>query len=91
MGRERRDPELARQRGEPVLGRPDPLGAHLHDVAAADVLVQDPAAHAITGLHDDDRGALGRQPAGRREACEPGADDDDVCVARERLGHARAP
>ena len=37
-------------------------GAHLHDLAAADVLVQHPAADALARLHDDDRRTLGRQP-----------------------------
>src|SRR5215216_642956 len=41
------DPELPRERREPVLGGPDPLAAHLHDLALADVVVEQAPAHAL--------------------------------------------
>ena len=67
--------ELGRQRREPVLGGPDPLGAHLHDLAVADVLVEHPAAHAVARLHHHHRrtrrGDGRAPPTGRRARPRP--------------------
>ena len=80
-------PELLGERGEAVLRRPDPLAADLHDLAVAEVLVQQPAADAIARLEHDHRGAAGQQVAGRHEAREPGADDGHVGLAQCSLAH----
>ena len=92
VGGERLHAELARQRGEAVLGRPDPLGADLHDVAAADVLVEHPAADPVARLHDDHGRSRGRQPRARPSARRarrrpPPHRPRALC----RLRHRRAP
>ena len=50
-----RRPSSPRQRGEPVLGRPDPLPARLHDLAGADLLVERAPADAVARLEHDAR------------------------------------
>ena len=77
-GRERLDAELARERREPVLGRPDPLAARLDDLAAADLLVERAPADAVARLEHHHALAGAGQVARGDEAREPGADDDYV-------------
>ena len=86
---ERLDPELRGQRGEPVLGRADPLPAHLDDLAVADVVVEHAPADPVARLHHHDRRAARAQPARRGEAREPGADHDHVGFVCRRVGHRR--
>ena len=85
--RVRRHAELARQRQQPVLRRPDPLRAELDHLVrpGADRLVQRPAADAVARLEHHDGAPRGREPPGGGEPREPGADDGDV-----RLPH-RSP
>jgi len=64
VGRERGHAKLARQRQDPVLGRPGPLASHLDDLAVADRVADDPpAARTIT-----DRPASARARAAVRPA-----------------------
>ena len=87
VGGEGLDAELGGQRGQAVLRRADPLGAHLDDVPAADVLVQDPPADAVAGLHDDHGGAGRGRRARRGQPGQAGSDHDEVGVTGLRLRH----
>ena len=78
VGGEGLDPERPGERRKPILGRPDPLAAHLDDPAVADVVVLDPAPDALAGLQDHRRSAAGGQLARRRQARETGAHDHHV-------------
>jgi hypothetical protein len=82
VGRVRVDPNRARQRGQPVLGRADPLAADLDDLAVAEFVVERPAAGAVARLEDHHRRARGGQLACRRQPGEPRADDYDVGLER---------
>ena len=83
-------PQLARQRGQTVLRGPDPLTPDLDDVAAADVLVEHPAADAIAGLHDDHGRPGVRRGTGRRQAGQAGPDHHQVGVAGLLVRHRAA-
>ena len=79
---ERLHAELAGERGEPVLRRPDPLAAHLDDLAVADVVVEEAAAHPVAGLDTTtDRAPRAVERAGGGEPGEPRAHDDHVRLA----------
>src|SRR5262249_44574196 len=64
-----------------VLRRADPLSAHLGDVAAADLVVEGPAADAAAGFEDENRAAGAKQLPRGRQPCEAGSDDDHVGAA----------
>jgi hypothetical protein len=90
IGREGLDLELARQREQPVLARPDPLAAHLDDPARADRGVQRSAAHPVAGLDDEHIAAGGDQLPCRHQTRQTGAHHDDVGVSSSGGGgHAR--
>ena len=61
-----------------ILGGADEGGAALGDLAAADRVVERPAAHPATRLQDDHRAPRLDQLQGGGEAGEAGADHDDV-------------
>ena len=85
--REGVDAELLGQRGEPVLRRADPLPAHLHDLAVADVVVVHAPADTVACLHDNDRGVARLQSARSSKARKPGAHNDNVGLVCPRVGH----
>ena len=78
VGREGLHAERVGERLDAVLGGADELAAALGDAAVRQVEPDDPAAHAVAGLQDDDRLAGGHQVAGGGEAGQAGADDHDV-------------
>ena len=85
MGGKGVDAHRARQRKHPVLRRADPLAAHLHHLAVADRLVEDPPSHSAAGLEDDHRRAGRLEVASGHEPGEARAHDDHVRLER-RLG-----
>ena len=84
--REALDAELLGQRGEPVLGRPDPLAARLHDLAGADVLVERAPADPVARLEHDHAAAGPLQIAGGHEPGQAGPHDDDIGFVRIQPG-----
>ncbi len=88
--------QVLQKRAERSLGWVERVRADV-DGDTAEVRGDDPAAHAVRGLHerhaDPDLGALER----RHEPGEPSADDDDARVARTRdeagggVGHGIHP
>jgi hypothetical protein len=89
VGREGVDPELTRERRQPVLGGPDPLAADLDDLPVADLLVEGPPAHPIARLDHDHGGAGAHRGAGGRQAGQAGPDHHEVGVAGLLVRHRR--
>ena len=84
-GRVGLDPELGRQRLEPVLGRPDPLAADLDHRPVLEAMVEGPPADPVLRLeHDHDRPRAGQLARGR-QAGEAGADDRDIESSRSSV------
>ena len=78
VGGEGLDPELAGQREHALLGGPRPLAAHLDHLAVADVGVQQPPAHPVSGLDDQDGSARPAKLAGCGQARQACPDHGDV-------------
>jgi hypothetical protein len=76
VGRERLDPDLGGERGDPVLGRPDPLPAHLDHPSLAEVGVDRPPADPVARLEHQRLGSGRGERPGGGEPGEAGADDD---------------
>jgi hypothetical protein len=82
VGREGGDAELVGERRDPLLGRPDPLAAHLDYLVPADLLVEQATADAVARLDHNRPLAGGGDPAGGDETGKPSTDDCDVSLSR---------
>ena len=80
---EHRHLELVGQRGDVVLGRADERATGLDHAAAAEAVVEHPAADPVTGLDDEDDVAVAGDLAGGDESGDAGADHDDVDLGGE--------
>ena len=74
-----------------VLRRADELGAEIDHLAAGNGAVEHPAADAIARLDDRDGVPGARDLAGRDEAGEASADDDDILLAPHAAACRRGP
>jgi hypothetical protein len=80
VGRECLDAQFGGERGKPVLGRADELGAELSDGAALEPVIADAAADPLAGLDHRDLEAGALQVTGGGESGEAGADHYGVYV-----------
>lgn len=72
------DAELRGQLGDVVLARADPLPADLHDLPAAQVVVERPPAHPVARLDHQHLTAALTQPRRRGQPRKPGPHHDGV-------------
>ncbi|HUZ84103.1 MAG TPA: hypothetical protein VMU66_05375, partial [Gaiellales bacterium] len=78
VGLEGPDPKRTGASEDPVLSRPDPLPADLHDLAGAERVVERAPADAIACLEHHHGVPRGDQVGRRRQPREAGADHDHV-------------
>ena len=90
-GRKALDAELAGQRREPVLRRPDPLPARLDDLAGVirrEILVERPPADPVASLEHHDPLPRAREIPSGHEPREPGPGHHDIDVVHQPIINA---